>query len=79
MSDDEIGTAMRFARDKLGLTLEPGGAAGLAALLCEKVEPVGRTLVILSGGNVFQKNWAQRLNIGYQGVYIPKVIGVAAR
>lgn len=52
VSDDEIGTAMRFARDKLGLTLEPGGAAGLAALLCEKVEPVGRTLVILSGGNV---------------------------
>ena len=52
VSDGEIGMAMRFARNTLGLTLEPGGAAGLAALLYEKVEPVGRTLVMLSGGNV---------------------------
>lgn len=52
VSEGEIGAAMRFARDTLGLTLEPGGAAGLAALLSRKVRPVGRTLVLLSGGNV---------------------------
>ncbi len=52
VSEGEIATAMRFARDELSLTLEPGGAAGLAALLCGKVQPIGRTLVMLSGGNV---------------------------
>ena len=52
VSEAEIAAAMRHARDELGLTLEPGGAAGLAALLSGKIAPVGRTLVILSGGNV---------------------------
>ena len=52
VSEGEIATAMRFARDELSLTMEPGGAAGLAALLCGKVQPIGRTLVMLSGGNV---------------------------
>lgn len=52
VSEGEIGSAMRFAYDTLELTLEPGGAAGLAALLSRKVQPIGRTLVLLSGGNV---------------------------
>lgn len=52
ISESETGAAMRFARDMLDLTLEPGGAVGLAALLSRKVEPAERTLVLLSGGNV---------------------------
>lgn len=52
VSEGEICKAMRFALDQLDLVLEPGGAAGLAALLSGKVRPVGRTLVMLSGGNV---------------------------
>lgn len=52
VSDAEVGAAMRFARDTMGLVVEPGGAAGLAVLLSGKIVPAERTLVILSGGNV---------------------------
>ncbi len=52
VSDAEVGAAMRFARDAMGLVVEPGGAAGLAVLLSGKIAPAERTLVILSGGNV---------------------------
>ena len=52
VSDDEAAKAMRFAWDSHGLVVEPGGAAGLAALLAGKLEPLGDTVVVLSGGNV---------------------------
>jgi threonine dehydratase len=50
--DDEAAEAMRFAWDRHKLVVEPGGAAGLAALLTGKVAPVEDTVVVLSGGNV---------------------------
>ncbi len=52
VSEAEVGAAMRLAKEKLDLTIEPGGAAALAAILAGKVEPTGETVVILSGGNV---------------------------
>lgn len=54
VSDVELIAAMRFAFERLKLVLEPGGAAGLAALLAHRVELAGnpRVGVILSGGNV---------------------------
>jgi threonine dehydratase len=52
VSETETAAAMRFAVERLGLTLEPGGAVALAAILAGKVVPTGRTLVVLSGGNV---------------------------
>jgi threonine dehydratase len=54
VSDAELVAAMRFAFERLKLVLEPGGAAGLAALLAHRVELAGeaRAGVILSGGNV---------------------------
>jgi threonine dehydratase len=52
VSDAEAGDAMHFAWDKHGLVVEPGGAAGLAALLAGKIPPVEDTVVVLSGGNV---------------------------
>ena len=54
VSDDELIAAMRFAFERLKLVVEPGGAAGLAALLAQRVEFPGdaRVGVILSGGNV---------------------------
>jgi threonine dehydratase len=52
VSDAEVGAAMRFAWDRHRLTLEPGGAAALAALLAGKVEPEEGTVAVLSGGNV---------------------------
>ncbi|MGN6867138.1 MAG: pyridoxal-phosphate dependent enzyme [Solirubrobacteraceae bacterium] len=54
VSDVELVAAMRFAFERLKLVLEPGGAAGLAALLANRVKLSGdaRVGVILSGGNV---------------------------
>jgi threonine dehydratase len=52
VSEGETEGAMRFAWDMWKLTLEPGGAVALAAILSGKVVPGERTLVILSGGNV---------------------------
>jgi threo-3-hydroxy-L-aspartate ammonia-lyase len=54
VSDAELVAGMRFAFERLKLVLEPGGAAGLAALLAHRLE-LGRDSrvgVILSGGNV---------------------------
>jgi threonine dehydratase len=54
VSDAELVEAMRFGFERLKLVLEPGGAAGLAALLAGKVEagPQSRVGVILSGANI---------------------------
>ncbi len=54
VSDTELMDAMRFAFEHLRLVVEPGGAAGLAALIAHRVELQGaeRVGVILSGGNV---------------------------
>jgi threonine dehydratase len=52
VSDSEAADAMRFAWDKHGLVVEPGGAVALAALLAGKVEALDGTVAILSGGNV---------------------------
>ena len=54
VSDLELIAAMRFAFERLKLVLEPGGAAGLAALLAHRVELTAdaRVGVIMSGGNV---------------------------
>ncbi len=52
VSEAKTAAAMRFAYHELGLTIEPGGAVALAAVLAGKVEVNEPTLVILSGGNV---------------------------
>lgn len=53
VSEDEVRQAMRFAFRELKLVVEPGGAAGLAAVLAGKLPTEGKvTVVVLSGGNV---------------------------
>src|SRR6185295_17434075 len=52
VSDSEVEEAIRFAWHKHALVVEPGGAAGLAAVLRGKVEPSEGTVVVVSGGNV---------------------------
>jgi threonine dehydratase len=52
VSDDEVAEAVRFAWEKHGLIVEPGGAVGLAALLSGKLALLEETVVVLSGGNV---------------------------
>ncbi|MFL6762119.1 MAG: threonine/serine dehydratase [Sphingomicrobium sp.] len=52
VSDDEAAEAVRFAWEKHGLTVEPGGAVALAALLSGKLAPMDDTVAIVSGGNI---------------------------
>ena len=52
VSDAEAAEAVRFAWDRHGLVVEPGGAVALAAPLAGKVPPVEDTVVVLSGANV---------------------------
>ena len=52
VSDDEVKAAVRFAWKEHGLVVEPGGAAGLAAVLAGKMALDENTVVVLSGGNI---------------------------
>ena len=51
-TDAEVAEAMRFAFRWLKLVVEPGGAAGLAALLNGRLPGSGPAAIVLSGGNV---------------------------
>lgn len=60
VSDAEIVEAVRTAFAVCKLVVEPGGAAGLAAVLSGKSPVAGRTVaVILSGGNVDPADFAR--------------------
>jgi threonine dehydratase len=50
--DDDISRALVILLERAKLVVEPAGAAGVAALLTGAVEPVGPTVVLLSGGNI---------------------------
>jgi len=52
VSDEELARAVAYAATVLKLIIEPGGSAGLAALLSEKYDVHGRNIaVVLTGGN----------------------------
>ncbi|MGZ3375316.1 MAG: threonine ammonia-lyase [Phenylobacterium sp.] len=62
VTNAEVAEAMRYAFATLKLVVEPGGIAGLTALLTGKVEAKGKTVgVVLSGGNVDPELYAQVL------------------
>jgi threonine dehydratase len=52
VSDSEVTDAIRFAWERHGLVVEPGGAVALATLVSGKLAPMNDTVVVLSGGNV---------------------------
>lgn len=52
VGEAEVTAAIRWAWREHGLTVEPGGAVALAALLAGKVEIVAETVATLSGGNI---------------------------
>ena len=62
VTDGEAFAAMRFAFDHLRLVVEPGGGAGLGALLAGRIAPPEGSVVILSGGNVDPALYASVLN-----------------
>lgn len=63
VTDDEVRHAMRTAFEHLRLVVEPGGAVGLAAVLSNKLDVKGKTVVVvLSGGNVDPELFVTALN-----------------
>lgn len=52
VTDEEAAAAVRFAWEKHGLKVEPGGGVALAALLSGKLGAQDDTIIVLSGGNI---------------------------
>jgi threonine dehydratase len=52
VDDSALAKAMRYLLDRMKLVAEPSGAITLAALQCGLVEPRGKTVALLSGGNI---------------------------
>ncbi len=52
VSDGDVGAAVSWAWAEHGLTVEPGGAAALAAVLGGKAEAEEGMAIVLSGGNI---------------------------
>jgi threonine dehydratase len=62
VTDGEVTEAMRYAFATLKLVVEPGGVAGLAALMAGKIAAQGKTVgLVLSGGNVDPELFARVL------------------
>jgi threonine dehydratase len=52
VDDRALRGAMRFLLDRMKLVAEPSGAITIAALLEGLVKPTGKTVAVLSGGNI---------------------------
>lgn len=52
VADDDIARSLVVLLERAKLVVEPAGAVGVAAILSEKVDAVGKTVVLLSGGNI---------------------------
>jgi threonine dehydratase len=52
VTDDDIARALLVLLERAKLVVEPAGAAAVAAILTGQVKDSGRTVVILSGGNI---------------------------
>ena len=58
VDDEEVRAAQRFAFARLGLVLEPGGAAALAAALAGKLALAEDTVIMATGRNVDAAGYA---------------------
>lgn len=52
VTDDDIARAILILLEQAKVVVEPAGAVGVAAILAGKVAPTGKTLSVLSGGNI---------------------------
>lgn len=55
VDDRDIAAAMLLMLERAKTVVEPAGAAAIAALLSGKAKPKGKTVVVISGGNVDAK------------------------
>jgi threonine dehydratase len=60
VGDEPLPAAMRHLLDRMKLVVEPSGAIAVAALMTGIIRPEGKTVVVLSGGNI---EWAGLLEI----------------
>jgi threonine dehydratase len=60
VGDEPLPAAMRHLLDRMKLVVEPSGAIAVAALMTGLIRPEGKTVVVLSGGNI---EWAGLLEI----------------
>lgn len=61
VSDQEVKTAIAWLVERAKLVVEAGGSVCTAALLAGKVRPQGKTIVLLSGGNILPQTLARYL------------------
>jgi threonine dehydratase len=54
-----VKTAIRWLAEKTKLVAEAGGAIATAALLSGRVKPSGKTIVLVSGGNILPSTLAE--------------------
>ena len=52
VSEDELARTILTLMERSKIIAEGAGAASMAALLFDKIQPVGKTVAILSGGNI---------------------------
>ncbi|MEY4276103.1 MAG: hypothetical protein RIS26_566 [Actinomycetota bacterium] len=52
VSDEDISKAILLLLERAKVVVEPAGAAPVAALLSGAIKPKGKTVVVLSGGNI---------------------------
>jgi threonine dehydratase len=65
-SEAEIGRAMLWLLDEHGLKVEGSGAAGVAAIRAGRLEPKGKTVIVVTGGNVDDDRLQQLRGSGVQ-------------
>ena len=65
-SEEEIGRAMLWLLDEHGLKVEGSGAAGVAAVLYGRLKPKGKTVIVVTGGNVDDDRLEQLRKSGVQ-------------
>jgi len=61
VTDDEVIGAIRWAAEHAKLVVEAGGAVCLAALLHGRAKPAGKTVALVSGGNILPATLAAYL------------------
>jgi threonine dehydratase len=61
VSDDELASAMRWLFTHHGLVVEGSGAAGIAAVLANKLEITGQLVVVVTGRNIAAERYARIL------------------